>query len=59
MPPIGDMFPGAGDELTGVRLTEMKDLHDLPMWVVERFSENIRGSFRTREFLQQQQNRKL
>jgi hypothetical protein len=34
MTPIGDMFPSAGDELTGVRLTEMKDLRDLPMWVM-------------------------
>jgi hypothetical protein len=59
MTPIGDMFPGAADELTGVRFTEMKDVRDLPMRVVKRFSENIRGAFRGRELLQQYQDSKL
>ena len=37
--PIGDMFPGAGNELASVNFSELKNFSDFPIWIVKCFME--------------------
>jgi hypothetical protein len=42
---VGDVLPSARDDLPRVRLFNPKDLRDVTVRIIERFSEDVRGSF--------------
>ena len=53
---IGDVLPGASHYLPSVGHFKPKDGRDVAVGIVERFSEDVRGSFGRRQPLQQQAN---
>ena len=44
VPAIRDMFTGTGDKLADVCLLHLQDVGDLAVGVIERFTQNIRGT---------------
>src|SRR5882762_797413 len=58
-PAICDVFTGTADELPDVCFLHLQDGRDLVVGVIERLVQNICGAFCGREFLKEQQDRKL
>ena len=56
---ICDVFTGAGDELADVCFLHLQYVRDLVVGIIECFAQNICGTFCGREFLEEQQDRKL
>ncbi|MBB5782217.1 hypothetical protein HD596_008973 [Nonomuraea jabiensis] len=54
-----DASAGPADELAYGRFVELDDAGDLPVGVVERLPQHVRGTFGGREPFQQQQHREL
>jgi hypothetical protein len=55
----GETTTRPGGELPGVCLAEGEDLRDLPVRVVERFSQQVGGTFGGRQLLEQDAHREL
>src|SRR5262249_34454306 len=49
VPAVGDVLSSARDDLPRVRLFNPKDLRDVAVSIIERFSEDVRGSFGRRQ----------
>jgi hypothetical protein len=58
-PTICDVFTATGDELANVCFLHMQDICDLAVAVIKCFAQNICCTFTGREFLKEQQDRKL
>ena len=58
-PLIDNVFAGAGNQLAGIRLGELKDVRDIAMGIVESLAKNVGGTLIGREIFEQEKNRQL